>query len=667
MTETMRTPFRWMVAILFPLALLTARAADKPAEGVKTGVAGGATEIAQGPEVTGVSNVVYLVSWGDLIFFYGPETDPGLNTKEQIARIIPEWKRRGCTHVFWRTERENPLLRWNTSTIYAEGSFIKADGERINARIDPTEVARDAAHKNGMKFYIWHSLFDDGTPADKVHRHWKQGFPWRNTFFDEHPELEVRDRKGGVQWGIREMAYPLARRQKIDEYLDLVRKYKPDGVFFYLHSHSAPGFHGDQYGFNAPIVEEYQKRYGINLLTDPRFDYENPAYNPKDEMVEKWRALRGEYLTAFFREAKAALRKEKPDLALAINTQGGDWFGPPFGNMKMEWRTWIREGLADMLLLRTWMAGGCGAYNFSKEGYLTWADGGFGVTPYPEVRAEVEKSGNKILVVSRERRPLEGTDGYFDASARLDLPYARKQRAGQLQANMKKDGVIHFIRQDFEDCRPLEKKGYLDFTFGGKRFFTGDSRYFASRNTSPGFAGPISEDPAMSPTLVDLSSTGRKGWGIRLADRKVPLTLHRRTGDDWPDDPIGVGKASARVDILRTTGASLLVGLGRRNGQIPEHPQVRLDETGAVSVLEGGKWVATGGALADGAWGALRFDVSFEAKTWTLSLDGKPLATRPLDSAKAAFDALLFSVAGEAAYVDNVRVDWIWRETAATP
>lgn len=650
-------------AAFFPLLAMLGMliAEETEAKKVAPGIAGGATELIQGPDGGAVENIIYLVSWGDLIFFYGPDTDPGLNTKDQITRMIAEWKRRGCTSVFWRTEKESPLVRLNTSTTYAEGSFIMAEIKRLNAGLDTTAIARDVCRNLGITFYIWNSLYDDGTPADKPHRFWKQGFPWRNTFFDQHPELEVRDRKGNVQWGIREMAYPLARQEKIDEYLDLVRKYQPDGVFFYLHSHSAASLHGDQYGFNQPVVDEFKKRYDIDILTDPRFDYENPAFDPKDEMVEKWRSLRGEYLTTFFREAKAALEKEKPGLGIAINTQGGDWFGPPFGNMKIDWRTWIKEDLANMLVMRTWMAGGCGAYDFGNEGYLTWADGEVGVIPYPEIRAEVEKAGHDIQIISRERRPLAGTDGYFDASARLDLIYARKQRNDQFAANMKRDGTIHFLSQDFENVRPLEEKGHLDFTSGEKSFFVGDSRYHASANVSPGLAGPLSEDGTKSPALIDLAPMGRKGVGVRLSDSQLPFTIHHRTGPDFPNDAIGWGKASAAVDIWRSVDASFAVNLGSREEYRPDHPQIHVDASGAITLLEKGKASSSVGQLPAETWGELRFETDFDAKKWTLSLNGTPLATRSLDPDKAAYDALRVAVSKGTVAIDNIDVDWAWR------
>ncbi len=52
--------------------------------------------------------------------------------------------------------------------------------------------------------------------------------------------------------------------------------------------------HADQFGFNAPVVAEMQKRHGIDILTDSRFDYTQPKFDVRDPLVESWRKLRGD-------------------------------------------------------------------------------------------------------------------------------------------------------------------------------------------------------------------------------------------------------------------------------------------------------------------------------------------------------------------------------------
>jgi hypothetical protein len=84
------------------------------------------------------------------------------------------------------------------------------------------------------------------------------------------------------------------------------------------------------------VVVEYERRYGRNILVQA-FD------------LEQWRALRGEYLTQFLREVGDHLRSKGQKLAVGV--QQGDVIGPPFGNMKLDWRRWISERIVDELVV----------------------------------------------------------------------------------------------------------------------------------------------------------------------------------------------------------------------------------------------------------------------------------------------------------------------------
>jgi hypothetical protein len=122
--------------------------------------------------------------------------------------------------------------------------------------------------------------------------------------------------------------------------LDVIRsfsdKFTFDGVFLSLRTHSPPAEHADQYGFNEPVVREYERRYGRNILAQA-FD------------LEQWRTLRGEYLTQLLRQVGGHLRSKGQKLAVGV--QQGDVIGPPFGNMKLDWRRWISERIVDELVV----------------------------------------------------------------------------------------------------------------------------------------------------------------------------------------------------------------------------------------------------------------------------------------------------------------------------
>jgi hypothetical protein len=453
---------------------------------------------------------------------------------------------------------------------------------------------------------------------------------------------------------VRELAYPLSRASKIKDYIDVVTKYPElDGVYIYLHSHSAAGYHGDQYGFSQVVVDEYKKRYGVDILSDGRFDYNSPAFNIHDEAVEKWRSLRGEYLTEFLREMKAALKKVRPGITIAINTQGGDHMGPPFGNMVTDWRTWIKEGLADELVVRTWMAGSAGAYDFGKEGYLTWGDGELGVTPYTEIRKVIAASGNKVNLITRTRAWIEGADGYYDSSNR-DEGYPKKQRAVQLEQNRAKYGTIGYIEQDFEDAMGPAEKGCLDCTYGGKRYFIGDMRYRASRNTSPGFAGPFTTDTAMSPAIVNVAAMGGKGYAAYIDAKGTAMNIHRRSGAGWPDEAVSSGKAEICFDLCRAEGAAVSIETITMNGKAAAgRIALKINEHGILEA--GGK--TSGGAIAEKVFVPIKIVVDLDTGSYTVSAAGKePAGEVAFEKETAAFNGLNFRCHAGSAYIDNVKI-----------
>ena len=49
----------------------------------------------------------------------------------------------------------------------------------------------------------------------------------------------------------------------------------------------------DQFGFNEPVVHDMKTLFGVDILTDPRFDVNNPKFDPCDPMVENWHKLSG--------------------------------------------------------------------------------------------------------------------------------------------------------------------------------------------------------------------------------------------------------------------------------------------------------------------------------------------------------------------------------------
>src|ERR1041385_6818354 len=45
-----------------------------------------------------------IPSWGDVVWVYGPGTDPSMDTPQALENMIKHWKGRGFTGVYLRTD-----------------------------------------------------------------------------------------------------------------------------------------------------------------------------------------------------------------------------------------------------------------------------------------------------------------------------------------------------------------------------------------------------------------------------------------------------------------------------------------------------------------------------------------------------------------------------------
>ena len=236
-------------------------------------------------------------------------------------------------------------------------------------------------------------------------------FPWQSKFTIAHPEYVALDRAQAERhWGVLEYAYPKARAYKVKQLKSFVDDCGFDGVYVCTRSHSPPAGAADQFGFNEPIVDEYRRRYGVDIL---REDFDKA----------RWRRLRGEYLTQLFRDLRAALPKDKRIFAAIPR---GRYIGPPYGNLYLAWETWVKERLVDGLALG--VVSGRWLYPRQKrsdqeKGYLSSQEAGIGVQAARDDVAQVygplcQKSGVTLLLSHRQYRDAdkqmlgwEGLDG----------------------------------------------------------------------------------------------------------------------------------------------------------------------------------------------------------------------------------------------------------------
>jgi hypothetical protein len=110
-----------------------------------------------------------------------------------------------------------------------------------------------------------------------------------------------------------------------------------DGVEFRWGAHTGT-MDWKAYGFNQPIVDEYRKRYGVDIRKD---DFDRA----------KWRKLRGEYYTRFYREAKALLKRHGKKMQVDVSNENyADPALPQSYNIHGDWKTWIK--IADAVTLK---------------------------------------------------------------------------------------------------------------------------------------------------------------------------------------------------------------------------------------------------------------------------------------------------------------------------
>ncbi len=212
-----------------------------------------------------------------------------------------------------------------------------------DVKINEATVA--AAHKQGMECFMYTGLFESGVQPDI-------GVVGPHPFEDEiriaHPEWCPVDR-----WGQRRcpgpisFCYPEARKLLIKRYMDNIERFGYDGINFYTYVENCGILYEDEFGFNQPIVDEFNKKY-------PDVDLRSATLTA--EHKEHWYACRGKFVTDFLRELQAELSKRGKKLSIIVDAENPDnvqpWWSqsiPGSGNIKMDWRTWVREGIVQEL------------------------------------------------------------------------------------------------------------------------------------------------------------------------------------------------------------------------------------------------------------------------------------------------------------------------------
>ncbi len=327
----------WRTAIAFASAFALLGVAGC---GLRTN---GAARVAATPR-SDEETLVY-VSWGDQIMV--AKGDAQLDTKDKIERCVAGWKEHfDAGAILWRGSSlyikefyEQRHYRGFISNYYA-----KVDS--VESQFQPLEVVRRETCKRGLRMLIYMTVFDHGAPTNQLYGG-VQPFPWQDRVTIAHPAWQTVDRRGVPHYGVLDFSEPEARALMVSRIKNYVERFDCDGVYVCTRTHSLPALHADQFGFGPHVVAEFKRRTGVDILSDPRFDYRSSQYAPADSLVEQWRRLRGEYVVQFYRELRAAL----PGQEIIAGIPRGRYLGPPYGNLYLDWERLVCERLVDGLVL----------------------------------------------------------------------------------------------------------------------------------------------------------------------------------------------------------------------------------------------------------------------------------------------------------------------------
>jgi hypothetical protein len=212
-----------------------------------------------------------------------------------------------------------------------------------------SQAALAAARKFGMELILYTPLFDHGVQPDVgiVRR-----YLCEDKIRIEHPEWCPLDR-----WGERRSSgpisfcYPGARKAVIEQLVAYIMDNGYDGVNFYTYVENLGMRYQDEFGFNQPIVDEFNKKYpDVNLRKD-KLTVEHREY---------WYKCRGKFLTQFLRELHAELSARGKILSVIIDAKEPHypqtWWSRRevigTGKIYMDYERWVDEAIVDELWIQ---------------------------------------------------------------------------------------------------------------------------------------------------------------------------------------------------------------------------------------------------------------------------------------------------------------------------
>ena len=207
----------------------------------------------------------------------------------------------------------------------------------LRDEVGTSRMVIQAAHKRGMEVWLHTGLYAHGGPPDS------RG---EDLIRIKYPDCVPVNKYGTRrQDNLIEFCHSAAREALVRRYTRFLVENEYDGMIFYTYSEDLCLRYMDEFGYNQPIVEEFKRRYGKDILTE---DFDKEA----------WARVRGDYVTLFLSELKESLVRHNKKLAVCIDpkhpylpqTHGGpNNPHPTTGRIYLDWERWANQGIVDEL------------------------------------------------------------------------------------------------------------------------------------------------------------------------------------------------------------------------------------------------------------------------------------------------------------------------------
>ncbi len=621
-----------------------------------------------------------IIGWDDSVICCGPGTDAGMDSPQAIERMVKRWKARGIQGVYWRVDEamlpERFMTRWKAKVSPGMNYLL----ERVDQTLAEFPVLKTllaAAEREGIEVWAWYpTIYSNGAPPTGPG--FTTAWLYENKFGTDHPEVLSVDRAGNKQFMVWEYAYPEARAAKVSEFVQFAKDYGFKRFVACLRTEAAQNQpapkHADQFGFNAPVVAEMKRRHGIDILTDPRFDYSQPKFDGRDPMLENWRKLRGEYLTQFYRELRQGLNAVDPKIQIAVQIPG-DRAGTCLGNWPLDWRTWIDEGLVNELVVPVVLDGYEGYGAKAKPEDFGYINGAVSVATVRDFIKQSKQPTARVIQAGGPmtgfREPPPGADGWrLDAWPDL-WTFNMAERWEQWQRDFAEFGHIKFIEQSF-DSFPEKSDGY------GGGF--GDFCHRPDLRSGPGYWEVLGDGSNERPHAQNKVRRGEKGRALKLtraADGSANLSArhhgrHDRSLFPFPGDTaISSGSCEFSFWMFRPDAKSAAVAYLQSDFD-PEHRfevgvYVPEGDPSTIYFREAGQNVASKAAFAIGRWQRLSINVDLDHKVYSAEIATDGQATQSIcrdvkyNSKHNAFNMVEYSpqgATGSELFLDDVSLHW---------